>query len=657
MASERNPLKKYLTWALITSQISTPALATGHLISSQDENSDTWLSQTASTIAPHLQEGTLKEFAKGKVNAIPERAINKGVSEGAKKLIPDISIRGGISLEDGTRYRSAEFDMFIPVRETTSSILFGQLGFRDHDNSRFDGRQFVNSGLGFRHETGDWVLGANAFLDSDIKNSHVRGSVGAEAMRDTLSFSGNYYFPLTGWKSSGAHEFHDERPAYGFDLRAKGTLPELPWYSAELTYEQYYGDKVDILGNRSLSKNPSAAGAALLWRPVPLIELRAGYRDAGSGGSQTEGGIKLNYVFGTPLKEQLDYRNVSSPTNSRNFREFVDRNYNIVMEYREQASSIKILTSPISGVSGEITHLTASVNSRYPIQKIEWSGDPELIAGLQQQGNINSGLQLPQLPLDATEGREYSLYLTVTDSQGTRVTSERIPVTVTQDYSSFKSWLNIINDDVSVTDGNFIINSPVPTGEEGMIIEWHYVRERSKDEWNSLKPGKIEYQTETSGLVLKSLGGVEKNGHWVERVHVTYSGKDGQPLVFSINAVGPDGKHPVKGTVKLKNTSEDFTQNISSVRVIYTPGNNEQNGSDLAPVVGTVIRAETLCTDNVDCTERYNYQWEISADNKIWHGIPGATQSTWKIPYEMNGNSFQNRFIRVKIVSEKQGIR
>ncbi|NMJ54174.1 invasin, partial [Salmonella enterica subsp. enterica serovar Anatum] len=159
-----------------------------------------------------------------------------------------------------------------------------------------------------RQEVNGWLLGVNTFLDADIRYSHLRGGIGGEVYKDSLAFSGNYYFPLTGWKTSAVHELHDERPAYGFDLRTKGTLPDFPWFSGELTYEQYYGDKVDLLGNGTLSRNPRAAGAALVWNPVPLLEVRAGYRDAGNGGSQAEGGLRVNYSFGTPLHEQLDYR-------------------------------------------------------------------------------------------------------------------------------------------------------------------------------------------------------------------------------------------------------------------------------------------------------------------------------------------------------------
>ncbi|MGK7460459.1 invasin, partial [Salmonella enterica] len=71
--------------------------------------------------------------------------------------------------------------------------------------------------------------------------------------------------------------------------------------------------------------------------------------------------------------------------------------------------------------------------------------------------------------------------------------SERIPVRVTQDETSFRSWINVINDDVQVEDGNFVISTPLPAGEEGKVIEWHYVREPSEEEWASLKPRHIKY--------------------------------------------------------------------------------------------------------------------------------------------------------------------
>lgn len=60
--------------------------------------------------------GTLEDYAKGKIKALPWQAANHLVNEGIKNAFPEIIFRGGVNLEDGAKYRSSEFDMFIPVR-------------------------------------------------------------------------------------------------------------------------------------------------------------------------------------------------------------------------------------------------------------------------------------------------------------------------------------------------------------------------------------------------------------------------------------------------------------------------------------------------------------------------------------------------------------
>lgn len=138
---------------------------------------------------------------------------------------------------------------------------------------------------------------------------------------------------------------------------------------------------------------------------------------------------------------------------------------------------------PVSGLSGTLVTLMATVDSRYPIEKVEWSGDAELIAGLQLQGSLGSDLILPQLSLTATD---------------------------------------------------------------------------------------------------------------------------------------------------------------------------EATGRVTAPVVGTEMRARTLCINNMDCTDAFNYQWEISDEMKSWKSVPGATKATWLLPYSLNGESLQNKYIRVRIISDQE---
>ncbi|MFM7945676.1 inverse autotransporter beta domain-containing protein [Hafnia paralvei] len=678
MKFTQSPLARCLTWALVSSQLITPtAIATATLpslnrhldnstsvetekpdLASAKQQQDLWLANTAATIGGQLQEGDLSEYAKNQIVAYPESLANDAINKSITSFFPQAQFRGGIQLEDGTQFRSAEADVLLPLMQNTSSLIFGQLGLRAHDNNSFDGRTFVNLGVGYRRDVGPWLFGMNTFLDGDVKYNHLRGSIGLEAFRNTLTFSSNYYFPLTNWKTSEVRDLHDERPATGFDLRAKGSLPSLPWFGAEIAYEQYFGDKVDVLGNETLSSDPNAISGAIILRPVPLIEVRAGYKDAGDGGSQAEGGINLNYIFGMPLSAQLDPSRVLSANNSANKTAFVDRNYNIVMEYREQKSKISVHAIPINGIAGQTVTLHAGVSSRYPIEKLEWLGDAELLAGLKAQGNLNSPLLLPELPLTIAANKEYALYLKVTDSKGNSVTSERIPVTVTVNPESFRSHINVIHENVRHENGVFILPSPEVNDTEGAVIEWHYIRERSKDEWITLKPENVKYSSDSAGLQFTPLGGEERDGHWIERVKVnvyeTQSRAKLSPVDLHISASGPNGIHPISGTIRM--TPEvDLIKKINMLEVLFTPGTDELNGSTVAPVVGSELQARATCEDNIDCTSIFTYQWEISADGQRWDSILGANKAKWVMPPMLNGQSLQNKKVRVKVTAEAGG--
>lgn len=277
---------------------------------------------------------------------------------------------------------------------------------------------------------------------------------------------------------------------------------------------------------------------------------------------------------------------------------------------------------------------------------------------MKDQGNINSPLQLPELPLDVTESKEYSLYLKVTDSKGKSVTSERIPVTVTLNPESFRSHLNVIHDEVRHEDGAFVLPAPETNHEDGTVIEWHYVRERSKEEWRSLKPENVKYSSDSINLRFTPLGGEERDGHWVERVKVTVHDAQSpaavSPIELRISATGPNGIQPVKGTIKMTPETQ-LTQQIDKVELEFTPGTDELNGSTIAPVVGTELRAKTTCEKIQNCTDLFTYKWEVSADGQRWHTIPGATQSRWIMPPELDGQSLQNRQVRVSVVNEVNG--
>ncbi|EHF1242555.1 invasin [Salmonella enterica] len=652
-----------MTYAIIAGQLIAPTGFAGAQFPElgskteipSENNAENVIAENTSRLGQELHNNqSLTDYTKSQVKQLPQNIANDAFSKGMGAAFPEAKFRGGITLEDGTKFRSAEADFLFPVTLTTSDIMFGQLGIRAHDKSSFDGRTFINTGLGYRAQTGHWLWGTNAFIDADAKYNHFRGSLGLELYRENIAFSGNYYFPLTGWKDSKVVDLHEERPAYGWDIRTKGYLPNYPHVGVELAYEKYYGDKVDILGNGSLNSNPESYSAAFIYSPIPLLELKTGFKDASDAGSEMNLNLNLKYSFGVPISEQLDPSKISAPTNIQNMTEFVDRNYNIVMEYREQKSKIKITMAPIKGSAGDTHFLTPSVSSRYPVEKYEWIGSPELLQGMNNVYDPYSSIMLPELPLDNVNGKEYTLYLRVTDSKGTSVTSDPIPVSVVLNQNTFDSYINVLNSDAH-HDGEQYVLSPIDVNDpDGMLISWRFVRvtKEDKEKWVSVKPKEVSYNSQTGNVLIESLGGEEINGEWIEKFRIKY--KDStrangtEDIAVSIHATGLDGLHKSIAKVKTK-AIKDKLSNISSITIDYPAGTLEENGSVDAPVVGTTLSARTVCETNQDCTADFNYQWEVS-DGSGWHVVSGVNTSTWSVPMEINGVSLQNRKVRVSAV-------
>lgn len=652
-----------MTYAVIAGHLLSPASFANNQLPDLGNNTETptrnnvenIVADYSTKLGQELQNNqNLTDYTKNQVQQAPQNVANDALNKGIEAAFPDVKFRGGINLEDGKRFRSAEADVLFPVAMTTSDIMFGQFGIRAHDKSSFDGRTFINTGVGYRAQAGEWLWGANSFIDADAKYNHLRGSIGLELYRENITFSGNYYFPLTGWKESKVVDLHEERPAYGWDIRTKGYLPNYPQLGMELTYEKYYGDKVDILGNGSLNSNPESYSAALIYSPVPLVELKTGFKDASEAGREANLNLNLKYSFGVPLSEQLDPSKVTAPTNTQNMTEFVDRNYNIVMEYREQKSKIKITMAPVKGNAGDTLFLTPSISSRYPVENYEWLGSPELLSGIQNIYDPYSSIMLPELPLDNVNGKEYTLYLRVTDSKGTTVTSDPIQVSVLINQNAFDAFINVMNEDAH-HDGEQYVLPPIDANDPaGTVVNWRFVRVKKDDKqkWVSVKPKEVLYSPQSDNVQIESLGGEEIEGDWIEKFRIKYKDitqiNGMEEIAISINANGPAGIHKPVAKIKTK-VIKDKLSKITSITIDYPAGTIEENGSVDAPVVDTTLTARTMCDTNQDCTADFNYRWEVS-DGANWHVIPGINTSTWYVPFEINGVSLQNRKVRVSAV-------
>lgn len=244
-------------------------------------------------------------------------------------------------------------------------------------------RNTVNLGLGYRQYLNDWMLGINTFYDYDYTGKNKRLGVGAEAWRDYLKLAVNGYHRLTDWHQSvlSAMEDYDERPANGFDLREEGYLPAWPNLGGTLKYEQYFGKGVSLSNSPSvdnLKDNPKALTAGVTYTPFPLMTLSASQSVGDTNDSRV--GLDLTYRFGVPWHRQVSPDSVDLMRSLAGSRyNFVDRNYEIVMQYRKQ-TLLKISLPERQRAQASETMLVSLtvLKAKYGIKTVSWNVDPLL---------------------------------------------------------------------------------------------------------------------------------------------------------------------------------------------------------------------------------------------------------------------------------------
>ncbi|XTZ38008.1 Ig-like domain-containing protein [Salmonella enterica] len=271
-------------------------------------------------------------------------------------------------------------DLLLPLIDREDYLFFSQFGL--HSN---DARNFANLGVGFRQHSNGWMYGVNSFYDFDYTGNNARVGIGGEAWTDYLKLAVNAYYGLTSWHQSPlkSMEDYEERPAKGVDLRAEGWLPSLPQFGAKLRYERYFGEDI-LLGTASgpdaLKDDPQALTLGLTYTPVPLLTL-SGERSLGDI-NESRLFLNLNYRFGVPLWQQLDPAWVDVQRSLVGSKyDFVDRNYEIVMQYRKQVLIALSLPAKFTAEAGDIVNIPISVTrAKHGIDRIQWSASANFTA-------------------------------------------------------------------------------------------------------------------------------------------------------------------------------------------------------------------------------------------------------------------------------------
>ncbi|MBS0849528.1 inverse autotransporter beta domain-containing protein [Citrobacter sp. JGM124] len=373
------------------------------------------LASGASQMGSLLSQDNTTDATINYARSIGEGLINQQVNEWLNQY-------GNAKVSLGN-HKNLSGDLLLPLAETDQSLVFSQLGMRTNQD-----RNTVNLGVGYRQYINDWMLGINGFYDYDYTGENKRIGVGTEAWTDYLKLAANGYLRQTNWHQSklGSMEDYDERPANGFDLRANAYLPSWPNLGGSLKYEQYFGKGVSMAESASpdsLKDSPVVVTAGIDYTPFPLMTLSA-KRSVGDSNA-TNVGVDFTYRFGVPWLRQIDPDAVGLMRSLVGSKyDFVDRNYNIVMQYRKQELITISLPATTTAQAAETVPVTLTVSkAKYGLKSVSWDVDPLLTARggrYQQVSPTELRVTLPAYVFGqrASAAQNYTISAIATDNHG-----------------------------------------------------------------------------------------------------------------------------------------------------------------------------------------------------------------------------------------------
>ncbi|MGT9549438.1 inverse autotransporter beta domain-containing protein [Escherichia coli] len=410
-----------ITWSVIVTQILSPVslslipansfASSGNKDVTQIYASDEHANKVASFAASAGQSLANNNASSFAVNTLSTQATKEVVDW----LQQYGNARIKLNVDDSFSLKDSSFDFLYPWLDTQDYVLFSQTSLH-----RTDDRNQTNIGLGIRHFTPDnAMLGANVFYDYDLSRSHSRAGFGIEYWRDYFRLGVNTYFGLSDWKNSRDIDDYLERPANGWDFSAEGWLPAYPQLGASIQFEKYYGKNVGLFGSDNLQENPYAVTGGISYTPVPLIKFSAQHKQGQSNTHDTTFGVEFNYRPGVSLAEQLSSDNVAVMREVQNRRyDFVERNNNIVLEYKKKHALKISLPESVQGEGESIIPVTLTINNASGgIKSVQWNDSAFTAAGGKISGNGTSW-QIT-LPAYKSEGvNSWNVGATVQDNRG-----------------------------------------------------------------------------------------------------------------------------------------------------------------------------------------------------------------------------------------------
>ncbi|WP_169924747.1 inverse autotransporter beta domain-containing protein [Xenorhabdus mauleonii] len=363
-----------------------------------------------------------KSYAVSKLNSAVVTETQKWLSQfGTAKI--------QFSLDREGKLDNSSLDLLFPLYDNKAEwLFFSQVGYRNKDS-----RNTINFGLGGRYFTPGWMYGLNTFYDYDSTGNNKRFGLGGEVWADYIKLSANTYWRLNGWHQSVKEKDYDERPANGFDLNGEFFLPSYPNLGGKLSYEQYFGDNVALFNRNTRQKNPSLGRVGLTYTPIPLMTVGIDYKYGSSGHSEALFQANINYRFGVPFGVQISPEHVASMRTLAGSRyDLVERNNNIVLDYRKKQELKVTLPASLNGYSSQMKLVMPHIVSEKPIKQITWRAGGNLRKNGGDLPNISGtnpiGIILPNYILNGIN--TYPIYAIVEDENGRKSKEAEMLVTV-----------------------------------------------------------------------------------------------------------------------------------------------------------------------------------------------------------------------------------
>ena len=276
----------------------------------------------------------LKKKTKDKISALKDVKINAYTNEFNKRISSFIKdnlpnnkyLDFSINTQD---YLKPTFSIMSvnEIMKIDSGTIFNQTSINTHD-----GDETINIGFGTRKLLNDntLILGANAFYDHQLTESHERVGVGAEAISSLFDLRGNYYNALSARRTNS--EGTIERAMDGWDLRGDYHLPIEQ--DINLFFSAFEFENPEDVSSYKEKGNKYGASAKL-----GNFHLEGGYMDDNQENDAWFGNI--NYVLNLGSENE----NTSS-LNARSFQDVSDKLYQPV----KRENKIRVVKIDASGV-------------------------------------------------------------------------------------------------------------------------------------------------------------------------------------------------------------------------------------------------------------------------------------------------------------------